>query len=346
MDRVGRDRCFWGAILLVLLLLATSPPPTPSLPEDGASPPWEDYGRLVNLEEAPPLTAFLLRVLSIAFLTLLLSGAAINLQGMLRRDWRVFSPGDPPRVPWGVGPVLKLAVYFFALFLLVVRLERILLGLAGIPPVTVAAWLLLANAYFQFALLLGLTWWFLRSYRTGPEPDLSGRPGTGLPRWKFLSLSPGEWLRRARQALRGYICFFPGLVVLGLLGWWFSRIFGLPGQVHPLVEPILEDGRPGLVGPLLVVGVLFAPLAEEIFFRGLLFPALGKKAGVFWAAVITAALFATLHFNWVGWLPIFGLGMLLARGYQRTGSLLVPIIIHGLHNALFLSFSILVYRAT
>jgi uncharacterized protein len=338
LARIGKDRYFLGAILLFLFLIATASPFPLSSPGPDESPRSENYGRVLNLEEAPALSAFLLRGLTIILLTIFLSGLAINLQGLARREWRVFSPGEPPGVPWGVGPVVKLVVYFIALFLLLLRLEKVFLGLAGISPETIESWLLLGNAFLQFALLLALANWFLRQYHS--------RPGYGLLAGIFSPRWSGEWIRRGRQALRGYICFFPLLVILGFLAWGITWIFGLPWQSHPLVEPLLKEGRPALIFPLLIAGVIFAPLAEEVFFRGLLFPALAKRVGVFWSSAVTAALFATLHFNWFGWLPIFGLGVLLAWSYQRTGSLLVPVFIHAFHNALFLAFTILAYQAT
>ncbi len=334
---ISRDRYLLGAVLLVLVLLATSAPLSPPPPAREEPPGWEDYGRALKLAEAPPLPAFLLRGLIIVLLTIFLSGLAINLQGLARREWRVFPSGEPPRVPWGVGEVLRLAVYFLALFLLIMRLEKILLGLAGISPRIVEPQLLLSNAFLQFVLLLGLSWLFLRKHRSVPEPGIPA--GIPIPR------SAGEWVRRGRQALRGYICFFPLLVILGILAWGLTRLFGLPWQAHPLVEPLLREGRPGLLGPLLVAGVVLAPLAEEVYFRGLLYPALVPRIGESGASAVTAALFATLHFNWFGWLPIFGLGIFLARSYGRTGSLPVPVFIHAIHNALFLSFTILVRQA-
>ncbi len=345
--RMGKEWPLLVAVLLAVYLLATASPPAAVSPGSGESTRFEDYGRMISLEEAPPLPAFLFRVLTIVFLTLFLSGLAINLQGLVRRDWRVFSPGSAPSVPWGVGPVVKLAIYFIALFLLLLRLEKILLGLCGISPRAIEPALMLGNAVLQFALLLGLALAFRHRYRREPEapcfPDAGGAtaPPASLP------LPPGRELRkRVRQAFRGYICFFPLLVVLILLAWGITRIFDLPWQSHPLVQPLLEKGPPQLIWPLLLVGVILGPLAEELFFRGLLFPPLAKWIGGTRAAAMTAALFATLHFNWVGWIPIFGLGFLLARAYQRTGSLLVPILIHGLHNALFLMFTILVYQVT
>ncbi len=343
LAKIGKDRYLLGALLVIFVLLTTAPPSPPSGRMNVTR--WEDYGRLLEPENAPAHSAFLLRLLSIIFLTLLVSGLVLDLQAFARRNWRVFPPEPAASVPWGPAGVVRLTVYFFACFLLLVRGERIFLGLLGFSPPPARSWLLLINAFLQFLLLLGLAELFLRRYRS-PGPALLPAGATGFRLPALISNSPGEWGRRLRQALKGYICFFPLLLLLGLLAWAITRTFHLPWQSHPLVEPLLEEGRGVLILPLLIVGIIFAPLAEEVFFRGLLLPALSGRVGKFWSATITAALFATLHFNWFGWLPIFGLGLLLARGFQRTGSLLVPIFIHAFHNALFLTFTVLTYQAT
>ncbi len=347
LAKIGGDWFFPAAVLLILWLLATASPLVPLTPGPDQTPLIENYGRMINLEEAPALPAFLFRVLTIVFLTFLLSGLVINLQGMLKGRWRVFPPGSAPGVPWGVAPVVKLALYFIALFLLLLRLEKVLLGLFGVAAREIQSGLLLGNAFLQFALLLGLSIIFLRGYRTprgGPGRPFPGKP-VSLPALLPLP-GPRELRTRVRQAFRGYICFFPLLVILILLAWGLTRIFDLPWQSHPLFHPLLEQGPAPLIWPLLLVGIVIGPLAEELFFRGLLFPALAGRIGEWGGVTVSAALFATLHFNWAGWIPIFGLGVLLARSYARTGSLLVPVLIHGLHNALFLAFTILVYRLT
>ena len=161
---------------------------------------------------------------------------------------------------------------------------------------------------------------------------------------ELLGISLEEWWINFRQALRGYIIFFPALIVLMVISLLGTKLLGLPFQAHPLVQPLLETGESSLLWPLFAVGILIGPLAEELFFRGLFFPALKSRMSVFWAVIITAALFSTMHLNWAGWLPIFGLGILLAYSYEKTGSLLVPIFIHIIHNGLFLTFTVLAYE--
>jgi membrane protease YdiL (CAAX protease family) len=80
--------------------------------------------------------------------------------------------------------------------------------------------------------------------------------------------------------------------------------------------------------------ILLAPVAEEILFRGILYPAV-KQAGfpriALWGA---ALLFAAVHANLVTFVPLTVLALVLTALYERTNNLLAPIMAHALFNAL------------
>lgn len=81
------------------------------------------------------------------------------------------------------------------------------------------------------------------------------------------------------------------------------------------------------------LAILFAPLIEEILFRGILYPAIklrGHPRLAFWG---TSLVFALMHANMATFLPLAFLAMLLVFLYERTGNLLAPILTHGLFNA-------------
>lgn len=86
-----------------------------------------------------------------------------------------------------------------------------------------------------------------------------------------------------------------------------------------------------MVGMLVIAGALM-PFAEELLFRGILYPWLRARWGVPVACVVSAALFSMLH--GIPWLipAIFALGIVLALLYERSGSLWAPILAHGLYN--------------
>lgn len=90
------------------------------------------------------------------------------------------------------------------------------------------------------------------------------------------------------------------------------------------------------IGAVLLVVV--TPIAEELFYRGLLFGSLWPRVGIGWAAVISAALFGASHFAGGAVLvPIlFVFGLLQALVFRWRRSLVAPIAAHGAFNLIAL----------
>jgi len=82
--------------------------------------------------------------------------------------------------------------------------------------------------------------------------------------------------------------------------------------------------------------VIFAPVAEEIFFRGFIFGGLVRPLGIIGAMFVSGFIFGAFHIQnaeSVGLLLPFGLiGMLFAWLYYRTGSILPSMAAHFLFN--------------
>ena len=359
LDKLLEERLVVGAIILSIILLITS---GTALEQAGTQesdfPVQEEFNQMMQLELGSSAPAAFFRGLMLIFLTLAVSGIVLNIQVFAGRNLRYFHPAAPPEVRWGIWPVLKIAAYFFCLLLIFQRLESVFFSIFGFFRTGIYYQLIIGNAFFQFFLMIFLVICFLTKYRYSKQFSPPGAvkvlsPGSivvDTPRemqsspMELLGISLEGWGVSLRQALRGYILFFPSLIVLMVLSLLATKIIGLPYQPHQLVQPLLEAGESSLLWPLFGLAILIGPLAEELFFRGLFFPALKSKVSVFAAVIISAALFATLHLNWAGWLPIFGLGILLAYSYQKTGDLLVPIFIHVIHNSLFLTFTVLLFQ--
>ena len=92
-----------------------------------------------------------------------------------------------------------------------------------------------------------------------------------------------------------------------------------------------------------LVGVVFAPLVEEIFFRGFLFQGFRQKYGWVPALLLSSFIFAAAHLDPVSFIPTFILGSVLAFIYHRSNSLWPGIIFHLTINAFGLCT---VYAAT
>jgi len=109
-------------------------------------------------------------------------------------------------------------------------------------------------------------------------------------------------------------------------------------------EPETAEQAVALLEPWLVVlaVVILAPLAEEVFFRGVVFNAWLRERGRRWAFISSSLLFAVIHFSLVALLPILLLGLALAWVYARTGSLLAPIAMHATVNGISVALALLV----
>jgi hypothetical protein len=75
-----------------------------------------------------------------------------------------------------------------------------------------------------------------------------------------------------------------------------------------------------------------APATEEILFRGLLFGAIGRRLSGPWTIVVTAAVFALAHLQPIYFVPLFGVGLVLGWARQKSGGLVLPILLHCVNN--------------
>ncbi|MEA2148321.1 MAG: protease family protein, partial [Solirubrobacteraceae bacterium] len=106
----------------------------------------------------------------------------------------------------------------------------------------------------------------------------------------------------------------------------------LPGRLG-------ADGSTLSAIAVIVLITVFAPLGEEMLFRGLVFGSLRNWRGVWPAAIITGILFGGIHAGSapVGFLvPLGFLGFGLCLLYHFTGSLYPGIALHALNNSIAL----------
>ena len=90
------------------------------------------------------------------------------------------------------------------------------------------------------------------------------------------------------------------------------------------------------------LAIVFAPLVEEVLFRGILYPAIKQRGHPQLALWGTSLVFALMHANMATFLPLTFLALLLVLLYERTGNLLAPIVTHSLFNAA--NFLALIYQ--
>jgi membrane protease YdiL (CAAX protease family) len=88
-------------------------------------------------------------------------------------------------------------------------------------------------------------------------------------------------------------------------------------------------------------GVTLAPLLEELFFRGMLYPLLRRAYGIAAGVVLTGGAFASIHgtqlgYAWGPLLSIFVVGVVFTQVRQRTDSVAASFLMHcGYNSTLF-----------
>lgn len=167
--------------------------------------------------------------------------------------------------------------------------------------------------------------------------------GKGRSVWRTLGLSGRTLARSIGVGLRGYVTMFPWLFLTLFLVAAVARALGIQPPMEPIQELVFEERRPLVLGLTVLLACVIGPVAEECFFRGVVYPAIRRRTSWVAATLISGALFALLHANPVGFLSILLLGCLLANLYERTGSLAAPLAVHVLHNTLLISTA-LVFR--
>jgi membrane protease YdiL (CAAX protease family) len=85
-----------------------------------------------------------------------------------------------------------------------------------------------------------------------------------------------------------------------------------------------------------VIIVIVAPICEEIFFRGYLYPPMRRKLGVGWAALLNGFLFSLVHFSLFGLIGRTLAGALFCLLYEYNDNLAAPITAHFINN--FIAF--------
>jgi len=151
---------------------------------------------------------------------------------------------------------------------------------------------------------------------------------------------------------------FRTFIKYGILGGLILIAFiQLTGQfinlLHPELEPqMFETVLRSVVNPgefliLLLLGAVLVPFAEELFYRGMIYPVFRKHIGPLWGALFAGSFFGLAHWDLWRMIPLTAGGFVLCYLYEKTGSIIIPTVAHGLWNgvmAIIVYTSIFIYN--
>jgi membrane protease YdiL (CAAX protease family) len=123
-----------------------------------------------------------------------------------------------------------------------------------------------------------------------------------------------------------------GIIVVSSILELVLRQLGVMQTQMEMFAPVQQAPIPQFL-VLAVVVAVFAPIAEEIFFRGYVFSAYRNQKGLWQAFLFSSVIFAVVHLNLPAVVPLFVVGIALAGVYYITGSLVSCMVAHGVNNA-------------
>lgn len=257
--------------------------------------------------------------LGFGLIGLLVGGLALAIVGIILLATGVIRI---PRTPPGRSHPVILESFTIYLATFGVAATWGLLGLPGDSAVSFVG--------LMIGVTLGLLW---PSFRGLPWADFRTAIGLNRGRGVFIESLLG---------VAGYLALLP-VVAIGFTLTWLLTRSTQADAMHPIVE--LLSGPAIVLMFIFLLAVVFAPITEEIFFRGALF---GHVRGwLAWpaAALLVGLIFAAIHPQGFAGIPVLAaIGFNMAVLRQWRGTLIAPIAAHAFNNAVALTVGIMLLR--
>ena len=247
----------------------------------------------------------------------------------------VASSGDPPapeqdadaalppfaggRIDWTLRDVLFGSLWFLAFFLVIpIPFVAPFLAFGDDSPQYMSA-ALFAGAASEVALIGIAVWFTFRKYGGS-----WARLGFRTPTWSTVG-----------YAAAAVAAAFALAAVYGVLIEIFDIDALRSQRDDQLPREVLDSGALLAIAGVVVIG--FAPVCEEIFFRGFILPGMVKAWGVTIGIALSGLVFSTAHIG-PAWhktlIPIFIIGAVFGAAYYRSGNIFTTILAHALFNAI------------
>lgn len=336
---VLRSRWLYVVLILVAGVLYVrffgTQPMVASYPSEPAPAAREaEAARQMNVEPAQILKAgrenpgalCALLGLSLLALALGLGGLFLNGRALWRGEVRrLFHYRSRLPFRWPIRDLGRVVALLAFVTLVLPFVHVGLVSMGWMAPGDARPWGLVATVVMEAVLLL-VVWAFAAT--------------TSMPWRRLFGLDAARAVLGMRRGLRGYVMAFPWIVALLWSAALLAQRFGIEPDVEAIHELLFMETRGAVLVLTLAVACVAGPIAEEVFFRGLVFSSLRRHLPRPGAMLISAALFSALHTNLIGFAPILVLGCVLADLYERTGSLAAPIAVHITHNTLLVGIAL------
>ena len=121
------------------------------------------------------------------------------------------------------------------------------------------------------------------------------------------------------------------LLFMLAVSWPLRRL--LPDISPQLYETMLRNAGHGAAFVVLFfMGAVLAPISEELFYRAMIYPYLRGGLGPGWGILMAGLVFGLAHWDLWRTIPLAIGGVVLCYVYEKTGSIYVPMVAHGVWN--------------
>ncbi len=223
------------------------------------------------------------------------------------------------RIDWTLRDVLFGVLWFFALFQIIPIPFVLPFALAGTESELFFGANLVGGMGADVGLVVVAAFFTFRKYGGG-----WARLGFRTPSWGTLWWGLGAVV----AAFALYAAY------VGIIDWF--DIDALRSQCDDQIPKQVLDSTV-LMAILGVVVIGFAPVCEEIFFRGFIFPGMVKRWGVVAAVFASGLVFSVGHIGLAihkTIVPILIIGAVFAAVYYKSGNIFSTMLAHLLFNAI------------
>ena len=236
------------------------------------------------------------------------------------------TPSAPPefdrdRVPWTGRDVLAGIAWFIGIFVA----GQVLVGIAAIAQGSTTS-----NGTYAAAFIIG----GLVEVGIGvvAMQMTFGKYGGGLRRLGLQAITPTTMM------WAGFA--FVGALIVSLIYGVIIQAFHIDQLQSQCAQQIPDGVRHTrwLLALASVVVIACAPIFEELFFRGFVFPGLARAWGLVAAIIVSALLFSGAHLDYKSFIPIAGVGMVFAVTYWRSGNIVSTMFAHCAFNSTSIAF--------
>ncbi|GAB6098810.1 hypothetical protein JCM16358_06890 [Halanaerocella petrolearia] len=139
------------------------------------------------------------------------------------------------------------------------------------------------------------------------------------------------------------ICFFI-MLINNLIHTLASKFYGITPPTQQVIKNLLQSNNNWVFLLYSFLITIVAPISEEIFFRGLIYPYCKSKLGINKGMLVNGVIFGLAHFSGWVFIPTFLGGVILAWIYEQTDSLYSSMLAHGVWNLIIVLLIFIIWK--